>query len=179
MRRITLILTAILLSACGAVSGSAGQPAANPSPSQVALTCTPSGEASASWPAPQTASGSGPAILSVAVSGDTLKLTFAAGTPQFEVQPQASAHFFGDPQGQPIDLKGAAGVRIVLRGFRGDLSNYDGQSLLTSSGPLLLQVRKTGDFEGVVSFAAGVSAPACASVTADASSLTFHFIPAP
>jgi len=33
-----------------------------------------------------------------------------------------------------------------------------------------------GDFEGVVSFGAGVSRPACANVTASSSTLTFRFI---
>lgn len=64
----------------------------------------------------------------------------------------------------------------MFRGFRGDMSNYSGAARLKSTGPLLLEAAATGDFEGVVNFGAGVSAPACANVSAGPSTLTFHFI---
>ena len=64
----------------------------------------------------------------------------------------------------------------MFRGFRGDMSNYSGAARLRSKGPMFLEAGATGDFEGVVSFGAGVSAPACANVTAGPSTLTFHFI---
>jgi len=70
-------------------------------------------------------------------------------------------------------------VRIVLRGFRGDMDNYTGPTTFTSQGPLLLQVKSLGGYEGPVSWAAGLSRPGCASVTAAGSTLTFHFIPTP
>ncbi len=175
MRRTTLILALIFVSACGAANSANGQPAlATASP--VALTCTGSGAASSLWPAVPSASATTPAIVSAAADGDTLKLTFVAGTPQFAVVPVTSAHFTVDPSGRPVDLAGVSGVKIVLRGFRGDVSNYNGPARLTSSGAILLEVGAIGDFEGVVSFGAGVSRPACASVTAGSSTLTFHFI---
>jgi hypothetical protein len=176
MRHTTLILALMLISACGAAGGANGQPTpATASP--VALSCTASGDASASWPAAAaSATASTPAIVSAVADGDTLKLTFLAGTPQFEVAPVATAHFTVDPSGRPVDLAGVSGVKIVLRGFRGDMSNYSGAARLTSSGPILLETAATGDFEGVVSFGAGVSRPACANVTASSSTLTFHFI---
>jgi len=175
MQRITLTLALMFISACGAANSANGQPApATASP--VALTCTASGAASPLWPAVPSASATTPAIVSAAADGDTLKLTFASGTPQFEVVPVGTAHFIVDPSGRPVDLAGASGVKIVLRGFRGDVSNYDGPALVTSSGPILVETGAIGDFEGVVSFGAGVSRPACASVTASSSTLTFHFI---
>jgi hypothetical protein len=136
---------------------------------QSARGCTTSGAAS----------GSGtPTIVSAAVSGDTLMLTFSNGTPAFQVTTQPSARFLEDPSGRPITLAGSAGVRIVLRGFRGDTSNLTGvPKSLTSKGPLLRQVAPIGDFEGVVSFGAGLSSPGCANVTSNQSSLVFHFIP--
>jgi len=183
MRRTTLILALLLICACGAANGANGQPApATASPAGQAasspqvLTCTASGAASALWPAAQSASTSTPAIVSAVADGDTLKLTFVAGTPQFEVAPVATAHFTVDPSGRPVDLAGVSGVKIVLRGFRGDMSNYNGAARFTASGPILLEVGAIGDFEGVVSFGAGVSRPACANVTASPSTLTFHFI---
>jgi hypothetical protein len=105
-----------------------------------------------------------------------LKFTFGQGTPQFEVVPQSSAHFTMDPSGKPIDLPGSAGARIVLRGFRGDLPNYTPTLPLISSGPKLLQVNRIGDSEGILTWAAGLSGPGCANVTAGASTLSFQFI---
>jgi hypothetical protein len=175
MRRTTLIAALMFMCACGAANGANGQPTpATAGP--VALTCTASGGASSSWPAPPSASSTAPAIVSAVADGDTLKLTFASGTPAFEVLPMGSAHFVVDPSGRPVDLAGASGVKIVLRGFRGDVTNYIGATRLTSSGSILLETGAIGDFEGVVSFGAGVSRPACAHVTAGASTLDFHFI---
>jgi hypothetical protein len=136
---------------------------------QSARGCTTSGAAS----------GSGtPAIVSAAVSGDTLTLSFSNGTPAFQVITQPSARFLEDPSGRPITLAGSAGVRIVLTGFRGDTSNLTGvPKSLTSKGPLLRQAAPIGDFEGVVSFGAGLSSPGCADVSSNQSSLVFHFIP--
>lgn len=184
MRRFILSLSVALVCACGAAptTGGGGEPSASPaqSPAQspVALTCTTAGVASADWPKPENAPASA-AIVSATVSGDVLTLKFASGTPQFEVKPQATATFEQDASGQPVHLPGTAGVRIVLRGFRGDVSNYAGPNDLKTSGPLLLQASNIGDFEGVVSFAAGVSAPACANVATDQSSLTFKFVAKP
>jgi hypothetical protein len=91
---------------------------------------------------------------------------------------QTSSVFYTDPQGATITLAGTNGVHIILAGFRGDISNYTLPTSQTSSGPLLKQVYKLGDFEGVVTFGAGTSVNACAHVTASANTLTFQFIPA-
>jgi hypothetical protein len=174
MGRLTLTLALAVLCGCGASSATPG----HPSPSPVALSCTASGAASPSWPAPDKASTS-PAIASAAVSGDTLTLTFVSGTPRFQIEQVSNTHFTKDPSGIPVDLAGTSGARIVLRGFRGDVANYTGQASLSSSGPLLMQASKIGDFEGVVTFAAGLSKPACANVTSSGSTLTLRFIAAP
>jgi len=115
-------------------------------------------------------------IASATVSGDTLELTFASGTPAFQVASQANAHFVTDPKGSPVDLVGSAGDRIVMTGFRGDMINYSGPKTLTSSGPLMLQVASIGDYEGYVSWGVGLNAPGCATVTSSGNILTFHFI---
>ncbi len=175
MQRLTLTFAFALLCACGTSGSTSGQA----TPSSTALSCTASGNASPSWPAPQSASASTPAIASVVVSGDTVRVTFAAGTPQFQVEPTTSAHFTTDPGGQLIVLAGTAGVKVVLRGFRGDVQNYRGHTSFTSTGPLLLQVSEVGDFEGVVTFAMGLSKAGCANVTASGSTLTFQLIPSP
>lgn len=170
-----VILALVLLSACGSSSNSA-----QTSPSPVTLSCTSSGMASPSWPAPSARTDSAPPIVSATAAQDTFKLTFEAGTPDFELAPQTSARFSADSGlGQPIDLAGSAGVRIVLKGFRGDMDNYAGPASFMSQGPLLVQVRSLGGSEGQVSWGAGLSRPGCASVTASGSTLTFHFIPLP
>ncbi len=114
--------------------------------------------------------------MSAIAAGDTLTLTFDQGTPEFEVKPQSTAHFIGtDGRGTPVDVAGSAGAEIILRGFRGDVGNYTGPTLIKSEGPLLLEVRAIGEFEGVVGWAAGLSMPGCANVTASGSTLTFRF----
>jgi hypothetical protein len=115
----------------------------------------------------------------VNAAADTLTFTFQQGTPAFEVKLQASTHFLRDPSGLPVDLAGSAGATIVLRGFQGGVQNYTGLVSIVSGGPRLLQAYEIGDFEGVVTWAAGLSSPSCASVTAGASTLTFHFIASP
>jgi hypothetical protein len=177
MRRTTVTLALMFICGCGSAAGTGAQPAPSPA-SPVALTCTSAGDASPLWPSPPSASATTPSIVSVVASGDALRLTFVAGTPQFQVQPQSTANFSMDPSGKPVALAGSAGVRIVLQGFRGDRSNYNGPVSTTSSGPILLQAYRIGDFEGMVTFGAGVNGPACANVEASGSTLTFHFIAA-
>jgi hypothetical protein len=170
-----VILVLVLLSACGP-----GSTTAETSPTPVTLSCTSSGMASPSWPAPSSRTGTAPPIVSAAAAQDTFELTFDGGTPDFELTPQTSARFSADSGlGQPVDLAGSAGVRIVLKGFRGDMDNYAGPASFASQGPLLVEVRSLGGYEGQVSWAAGLSRPGCASVTATGSTLTFHFIPLP
>ena len=170
-----VLLALAFLSGCGT-----GSPTAQTSPSAATLSCTSSGTASPSWPAPSTRTGSAPPIVSAAATQDTFKLTFDTGTPGFQLTPQATAHFRADTGlGQPIDLVGSAGVLIALTGFRGDMDNYAGPTSFTSQGPLLLQVKSLGGWEGHVSWAAGLSRPGCANVTAKGSTLMFHFIPLP
>jgi hypothetical protein len=120
-----------------------------------------------------------PSIVSAVAAGDTLTLTFRQGTPAFTIGQTSNTHFLRDPSGLPVDLAGTAGVVIKMTGFRGDVENYTGAKIFTSSGPLLVQVAEIGDFEGTVGWAAGLSKPGCASVTASGSMLTIHFIPAP
>jgi hypothetical protein len=165
------------LSACGG-SAQPAQISPTPSPGPSPLACTSAGTASANWPAPESRTSTAPAIVSAVVNGDVVTLTFDQGTPAFEVHPQSTAHFSKDPSGIPVDLSGTAGATIVLKGFRGDIQNYAGPVSITSSGPRLLQVYALGNFEGVVTWGAGLSGAGCANVATSSSTLTFHFIAA-
>jgi hypothetical protein len=183
-RLLALALLA-LTGACGSprASQTHPSPAASSAPAAqaapAARTCTPSGPASASWlPADQQPAGRA-GIVSAAVSGDTLTLTFAHGTPAFRTQPQSGATFSAGASGQPVKLAGSAGVHIALTGFRGDAANNAGPRSFTSGGELLREVREIADFEGTVEWAAGLATPGCASVEASGSILTFRFIPQP
>jgi hypothetical protein len=116
--------------------------------------------------------------VSATASGDKLQLTFASGTPQFQIARQTDAHYFEGGKGSPVNLAGSAGLRIAMQGFRGDIVNYSGSKTLTSNGQLLLQVAYLEDFEGYEAWGVGLSAPGCANVTASGSTLTFTFMAA-
>jgi hypothetical protein len=163
-----MLLAFVLVCACGASTPAASQP----SPPD----CISDGVASQSWPLPQPAPSTTPPIVSATASGDTFTLTFTNGTPPFQVVTQSNADFAQDASGKKLTLTGAAGARIALTGFRGDQVNYSGPKMLTSTGPILLQVAEIGDFEGHVTWGVGLSEPGCATVTSSASTLTFHFI---
>ena len=167
-----------MLAACGTASGGSPSPSASSSASPSTLACTSSGSASATWPRADQAAAT-PAITALSVNGNVVTFTFAQGTPAFEVATQQNAQFTLDPSGQSVTLKGAQGVRIVMRGFRGDIQNYTGSKSTISSGPLLLELHELGDSEGVVTWGAGVSSAACAAVTASGSTLTVDFIHQP
>ena len=157
-----------MLCACGGAAPAATAPSA--------ATCTDLGTASLDWPLPQPPPSSTPPIVSASVSGDTLQFTFTKGTPPFQVIPQSGTDFAEDPSGKPVILAGTDGASIVLSGFRGDQANYKGAKKLTSTGPRLLEVEALGDSEGDVTWGAGLSAPSCAVVTSNGSTLTFLFI---
>jgi hypothetical protein len=120
--------------------------------------------------------GTTPPIASVVVSGDTLTLTFVQGTPAFEVTTQPIAQFTAtDGRGETVVLSGSSGVRIILRGFRGDMQNYSGAKDFTGNGKILTEVREIGDYEGVIGWAAGLGQAGCANVAVGSSTLTFTF----
>jgi hypothetical protein len=151
---VVAILALTLICACGAQSPSAAS--ASPVPSPISP------------------------IVSAAVDGDTLTLTFNEGNHDFSIKPEPSSHFFGgDGRGTWVDVAGTVAAEITLTGFRGDVLNYTGPASIKSQGPLLLEAREVSEFEGYVKWAVGLSGPACAKVTPAGSALAFHFVAAP
>ena len=195
--KILLSLTALTLAlaACSASQGPTATATRPSSPPKAQATAAPPAPSLSDVAAPATTSGaaapassnetctfsragSGPGstrIVSAAASDDSLTLTFDGGVPAFEVATQPSNRFILSPSGLPATLAGRAGVTITFRGLNmgayGDLPKS-----FSTSGPLLLQVRNTQDFEGVVTFGAGLSASGCASAVVRGSTVTFHFL---
>ena len=92
-----------------------------------------------------------------------------------EATPQANTRFVLSPIGQTIVLPGSSGVMIRFTTLQmGAYVNLP--KTLAGGGPLLLQVRNLEDFEGTVSFGAGLSAGGCASADVSGSTVTFHFL---
>jgi hypothetical protein len=87
----------------------------------------------------------------------------AGGTahiPAYTVSRQASAQFVKDPSGQPVTLRGSAGLRIVFHGASGATS-YTGSRDQTPNLPVVQEVEQLGDFEAVLSWGAGLSGASC------------------
>ena len=190
---ISLAALTLALTACSAAPRQSATPsshttgaaatAASPAPAPAGSQAL----APATGPAPAVASdatctfsraGSGPAstrIVSASASDDTLTLTFDGGVPMFDATPQANTRFVLSPIGQTIVLPGSSGVMIRFTTLQmGAYVNLP--KTLAGGGPLLLQVRNLEDFEGTVSFGAGLSAGGCASADVNGSTVTFRFL---
>lgn len=82
-----------------------------------------------------------------------------AQIPTYTVSPQASAKFIKDPSGQPVTLRGSAGLRIVFHGASDAAGVW--VAVVTPSLPVLLEYEQIGSFEGVLSWGAGLSQASC------------------
>jgi hypothetical protein len=112
---------------------------------------------------PKTAPGSGGQAELYAISAgchatyDRFVIHARQATPGYDVRYVGS--IVADPSGNPVSLLGAKRIRVVVRPARGHTSA--GTSLLpTSLTPgctQLRQVKRVGDFEGVVSFGLGLT----------------------
>jgi hypothetical protein len=113
--------------------------------------------------APHTSSGSGgQAQLSGIDTGchstfDRFVIRVGSGNPGYDVR--YVSRIIADPSGRTVSLQGRKRIRVVIRPARGHTAG--GTNLLPSTlMPLcsnLRQVKKAGDFEGVVSFGLGLA----------------------
>ena len=83
-----------------------------------------------------------------------------AHLPAYTVSRQASAKFVKDPSGQPVTMRGSAGLRIVFHGASGATS-YSESRDQTPNLPVVQEVEQLGDFEAVMSWGAGLSRASC------------------
>lgn len=113
--------------------------------------------------APGTSSGSGgQAELSAISAGchstfDRFVIRIATGNPSYDVR--YAQRIVADPSGKTVSLQGTKRIKIVIRPARGHTAS--GMNLLpttlTPACPNIRQVKKAGDFEGVVSLGLGLT----------------------
>jgi hypothetical protein len=91
---------------------------------------------------------------------DRLVIGFATSNnmPRYELTRQATAQFVRDASGQPVNLNGSAGIRVVLR--NADIASGV-PSDLKPNLPEIREVAQVGNFERVVSYGVGLASPAC------------------
>jgi len=113
--------------------------------------------------APKTSTGSGgQAQLSGIDTGchaafDRFVIRISSGNPGYDVR--YVSRIVADPSGNPVTLRGSKRIKVVIRPARGHTSAGANllPSTLTPLCPNLRQVKKAGDFEGVVSFGLGLA----------------------
>jgi hypothetical protein len=113
--------------------------------------------------APKTSSGSGgQAQLSGIDAGchatfDRLVVRVGSGNPGYDVR--FVNRIVADPSGNPVALLGSKRIKVVIRPARGHTAGGTNllPSTLTPPCSNLRQVKKAGDFEGVVSFGLGLA----------------------
>jgi hypothetical protein len=74
----------------------------------------------------------------------------SGGTPGYDVR--YVSHVVADPSGNPVSLAGTKRILVVIRNARG----HTLPSTLNPGCSNLRQIKKAGDFEGVVSFGLGL-----------------------
>ena len=92
---------------------------------------------------------------------DRIVIEFKNGEPvSVELKPQSNARFTQDPKGDTVQLLGSNGLLVVIHGAD-EHTNYSGTYDFKTGYTGLLEARQMGDFEGVVQWGLGLSAPAC------------------
>jgi len=132
--------------------------AAAPVASITPFTCSASKLSAATAPAPSTIN----AVRTGAHAGyDRLVLQFSGSQPgSIEIKPQSTASFMGAPSGQPTNVAGALGVKVLLN--VADMHTaYSGPRDFKTGYAGLRETRVIEDFEGYVSLGLGVNGSNC------------------
>jgi hypothetical protein len=112
--------------------------------------------------APKTSPGSGGQAELFAVAAgchstfDRFVIRARLATPGYDVR--YVTQIVADPSGLPVSLQGSKRIRVIVRQARGHTSAGTNllPSVVTPGCSNLRQVKKAGDFEGVVSFGLGL-----------------------
>jgi len=92
---------------------------------------------------------------------DRLTIEFQNGQPPtIELRPQTGTSFTRDGIGDQVTLAGKNGILVIIRGADAHTS-YTGSTDIKTGYPGLVEARQTGDFEGIVQWALGVSSTPC------------------
>jgi hypothetical protein len=88
---------------------------------------------------------------------DRFVIRVSSGNPGYDVR--YVSRIVADPSGNPVPLQGNKKIKVVIRPARGHTVGGANliPSALTPQCPNLRQVKKAGDFEGVVSFGLGLA----------------------
>lgn len=92
---------------------------------------------------------------------DRFVLQFDPIVPTYTAKRQASPVFPLAGSGQNVTLAGKAGVLITVHSAQGTTTFTGSTDVATPGYKVLLEARQTQDFEGYVSWALGLSQPAC------------------
>jgi hypothetical protein len=92
---------------------------------------------------------------------DRFVLQFDGIVPTYDVKRRASPVFSLGASGQKVTVQGTAGVLVTVHSATGVTTFTGSTDLVQASNPVLLEARQTEDFEGYVSWALGLSKPAC------------------
>lgn len=99
---------------------------------------------------------------------DRVVVDFAGSVvPELKLE-HASPPFVHDPSDLPLAVPGSEFVRLVLLGASGEgyanpdgMPTYAGPSAFSRGYPRLTSLVRAGDFEGTVTWIAGLTGPAC------------------
>jgi hypothetical protein len=91
---------------------------------------------------------------------DRVVIGFATSStmPQYQLTQQPTSTFVRDASGQPVNLDGSAGIRVVVRNT--DITP-GGPTDVKPGLPAIREVAQIGNFERVVSYGIGLATPAC------------------
>lgn len=88
---------------------------------------------------------------------DRFVIRVSSGNPGYDVR--YVSRIVADPSGKPVSLQGSKRIKVVIRPARGHTAAGANvlPATLTPLCPNLRQVKRAGDFEGVVSFGLGLA----------------------
>ena len=144
--------TTIIKTVQSAIQVVVPSPSPGPTPGLPAFTCAPVSGGNAGTSAALTA------IRPGGHSGyDRVVFDFTGSIPSYDVVGQDSSTFVRDASGQPLNLDGSAGVKVILRATDAPASSQDSQPKLTA----IRQIAQVGNFEHQLTYGIGLASSTC------------------
>jgi hypothetical protein len=93
---------------------------------------------------------------------DRLTIEFQNGQPgTMQLVPRSGTAFIASPRGNTITVAGTNSIGVLIAESADAHTAYSGPTDIKTGFDTLVEVRQTQDFEGYVSYALGISGPAC------------------